>query len=148
MQIHDIKKNTSNKVSKRIGRGGDRGKTSGKGHKGQKARAGTSGRMELRDMIKKIPKLRGHGVQGNKDRSTIKSMIPISLSDISEKFENGENVTPITLNEKGLLVKQRGKLPQAKILSNGKITKKVIIDGMLISKSAKELVKKAGGEIK
>ncbi len=39
-----------------IGRGGKRGKTSGRGHKGQNARAGTSKRPEMRDIIKKLPK--------------------------------------------------------------------------------------------
>jgi len=61
MQLHQLKRNTPNKKAKRVGRGGKRGKTSGRGMKGQKARAGTSGRPEMRDIIKKIPKLRGHG---------------------------------------------------------------------------------------
>jgi len=148
MQTHNIKKNTSNKVSRRIGRGGDRGKTSGRGHKGQNARAGTSGRMELRDMIKKIPKLRGHGVQGNRNKSIMKSMKPISLSDISDKYVDGEKVNQFTLVEKGLLNKEKGKIPQAKILANGEIDKKVIIENLLISKSAKDIIEKAGGEVK
>ena len=59
--ITHTKRNTPNKKSRRVGRGGKRGKTSGRGTKGQKARAGRKLRPELRDTIKKIPKMRGHG---------------------------------------------------------------------------------------
>ena len=62
MQLHELKPTTPKKSAKRIGRGGKRGKTSGRGHKGQKARAGNSTRPEMREIIKKLPKLRGHGV--------------------------------------------------------------------------------------
>ena len=62
MQLHDLKPSSSRQTKKRIGRGGKRGKTSGRGHKGQAARAGNSTRPEMREMIKKIPKLRGHGI--------------------------------------------------------------------------------------
>ena len=44
--------------------------------KGQKARAGNSTRPELRDIIKKIPKLRGHGVNGNKNKAIINKFLP------------------------------------------------------------------------
>ena len=53
----------SAKIAKRrVGRGGKRGKTSGRGHKGQRQHGGHGVRPELRDMIKKLPKLRGHGI--------------------------------------------------------------------------------------
>jgi large subunit ribosomal protein L15 len=61
MQAHTLKRNTPNKKTPRVGRGGVRGKTSGRGTKGQKARSGRKMRPEMRDLIKKIPKLRGHG---------------------------------------------------------------------------------------
>ena len=61
MQLHELKPTKARKSVKRIGRGGKRGKTSGRGTKGQKARAGNSMRPEMRDIIKKLPKLRGHG---------------------------------------------------------------------------------------
>ena len=51
MQIHTLKRNTSNKKARQVGRGGKRGKTSGRGGKGQTARAGNKRRPELRDMI-------------------------------------------------------------------------------------------------
>src|SRR3989344_3956552 len=61
MQLHELKPTAVRKTAKRIGRGGKRGKTSGRGGKGQTARTGNSTRPEMRDFIKKLPKLRGHG---------------------------------------------------------------------------------------
>ncbi len=61
MQIHQIKRVHPNKKSKLVARGGKRGKTAGKGGKGQTARAGHRVRPAMRDIIKKLPKLRGHG---------------------------------------------------------------------------------------
>ena len=62
MQLHEVVPFYAPVAAKRIGRGGKRGKTSGKGGKGQTARAGARPRPEMRDFIKKLPKLRGHGV--------------------------------------------------------------------------------------
>ena len=61
---------TKNKKTRQVGRGGTRGKTSGRGTKGQNARAGRKKRPELRDFIKRIPKLRGRG------KSSLKSFKP------------------------------------------------------------------------
>lgn len=66
MQFHSLKRKTPNKKSAAVGRGGKRGKTSGRGTKGQNARAGRKKRPELRDFIKRIPKLRGRGKNSNK----------------------------------------------------------------------------------
>ena len=76
MQTHNITAHSANKTRKRVGRGGGRGKTSGRGMKGQNARTGNSKRPEMRDVIKKIPKLanlvkncRSKGVLQNKHHS-------------------------------------------------------------------------------
>ncbi len=61
MQFHNLQPKTKRKTSKAVGRGGTRGKTSGRGTKGQNARAGRKKRPELRDFIKRFPKLRGRG---------------------------------------------------------------------------------------
>ena len=61
MQFHTLKRKTKNKKARQVGRGGTRGKTSGRGTKGQNARAGRKKRPELRDFIKRFPKLRGRG---------------------------------------------------------------------------------------
>lgn len=68
MQFHSLKRKTPNKKSRSVGRGGKRGKTSGRGTKGQNARAGRKKRPELRDFIKRVPKLRGRGVSALKSR--------------------------------------------------------------------------------
>ena len=68
MQFHNLQSKTKRKKSRQVGRGGTRGKTAGRGTKGQNARAGRKKRPELRDMIKRIPKLRGRG------RSSLKSL--------------------------------------------------------------------------
>ncbi len=60
MQLHQISKNKARKSPKRVGRGGKKGTYCGRGIKGQKARAGAKIRPELRDFIKKIPKVRGY----------------------------------------------------------------------------------------
>ncbi|HWA32414.1 MAG TPA: hypothetical protein VG694_03110 [Candidatus Paceibacterota bacterium] len=60
MQIHDVKRKHKNKKDRLVGRGGKHAKTSGRGGKGQTARAGNKRRPELRDIIKKLPKLRGY----------------------------------------------------------------------------------------
>ncbi|OHA91672.1 MAG: hypothetical protein A2758_01030 [Candidatus Zambryskibacteria bacterium RIFCSPHIGHO2_01_FULL_49_18] len=61
MQFHNLKRKTPNKKSRQVGRGGTRGKTAGRGTKGQNARAGRKKRPEIRDVIKRVPKLRGRG---------------------------------------------------------------------------------------
>ena len=60
MQIHDLKRQHKNKKDRIVGRGGKHAKTSGRGGKGQTARAGNKRRPELRDIIKKLPKNRGY----------------------------------------------------------------------------------------
>lgn len=60
MQIHNLKRTHKNKKDRLVGRGGKHAKTSGRGGKGQTARAGNKRRPELRDIIKKLPKLRGY----------------------------------------------------------------------------------------
>lgn len=61
MQSHTLQAKTKRIKHRQVGRGGTRGKTSGKGTKGQNARSGRKKRPELRDFIKRFPKLRGRG---------------------------------------------------------------------------------------
>ncbi len=60
MQIHNLKRTHKNKGDRLVGRGGRRGKTAGRGGKGQTARSGNKRRPELRDIIKRLPKNRGY----------------------------------------------------------------------------------------
>ncbi len=128
-----------------VGRGGKRGKTSGRGGKGQTARAGNKRRPELRDFIKRIPKLRGRGVNSNKSISTF--VVPVNLSDIEAKFQNGSIVNPKTLVEAGIVNTFNGKIPSIKILATGEITKKLSFENCVISASAKAKIEKIGGSV-
>ncbi len=137
------------KSKPRVGRGGKRGKTSGRGTKGQKARAGHSIRPEMRDFIKRFPKLRGHGIHRARsvNSSNIKPL-PVNLATINDKYENGEEVSIDSLLEKGIVSLRSGKKPAVKILAKGAIEKKVTIVGLPVSESVKKAIEKAGGQIK
>lgn len=148
MQIHDLKKSNLSRDNKRVGRGGKRGKTAGKGMKGQNARQGNSKRPEMRDIIKKIPKLRGHGIHGNRPEAIMTDAVAINVSMIDSAYEAGETVSPKTLVAKGLASKSQGKLPEVKILGDGEISTKVSVVSCAISASAREKIEKAGGLVK
>ncbi len=148
MQLHQLQPRTTRKSIKRVGRGGKRGKTSGKGGKGQTARAGGKPRPEMRDTIKRLPKLRGHGK--NRARTVNADQMPIvviNLSALEASFEAGETVSPATLLAKGLIVTKKGKVPEVKILGNGEITKKITLSGCLFSTPVKAKIEKAGGSV-
>lgn len=132
----------------RVGRGGKRGKTSGKGMKGQKSRAGNSMRPELRDMIKKIPKLRGHGK--NRARTVNNERVlalPVNLTALEEAFATGSEINPRALEAKGIIRIRGGKTPVVKILGTGTLSKKFMITGCLASLSAKEKIEALGGKV-
>lgn len=146
MQLNQVQPKTKRQTKKRVGRGGLRGKTSGRGMKGQKARAGHSLRPEMRDIIKKLPKLRGHGK--NRARTVNSSVVKpatVNLRTLESLFTAGETVTPETLVERGAVSRARGRVPQVKILGTGNLTKKLSVSGCLFSKSAKDAVEKVGG---
>lgn len=145
MQLHNLKKNKANREAKQIGRGGKRGKTSGKGTKGQNARSGRKKRPEMRDIIKRIPKLRGRGKNSFKSIK-IKSVV-VNLASVAEKFKEGEVVTKAALVEKGLIESKNGKLPEPKILGGLKISKSLTLNGLKVSESVKKFVTEAGGKI-
>ncbi|MCH7989979.1 MAG: uL15 family ribosomal protein [Planctomycetes bacterium] len=149
MQLHELKPNTKLRASKRIGRGGKRGKTSGRGMKGQRARAGHRIRPEIRDLIKKLPKLRGHGKNRARtvNDSTRKALV-VNLVQLEEYFVAGENITPTVLKEKGLIHVSKGaRKPTIKILGTGSLTKKFTFLDCIVSKTARVKIEKAGGSI-
>ena len=149
MQLHELKPTSARATKKRIGRGGKRGKTSGKGHKGQKARAGNSTRPEIREHIKKLPKLRGHGVNRAKtvNSGRVRPVV-INVAALEGALEAGATVTPKTLVAAGVIATVRRKAPAVKILGNGEITKKFSIENCEVSASAKTKIEAAGGTIK
>lgn len=144
MQTHNLKRKTENMKKIQVGRGGKRGKTSGRGTKGQKARAGHKIRPEIRDMIKRLPKLRGRGVNSNK--SIQKDTVPVNLSDLGV-FKANEIVSPKTIVDKGILATVHGRYPRVKILSLGEITSAVTVRDCEVSAGAKAKIEKAGGKI-
>lgn len=129
-----------------VARGGKRGKTAGRGTKGQKARAGHKIRPEMRDVIKRLPKMRGRGKNSNLSIQT--KAVAVNLSTIDKVFASGDTVTPATLVEKGVVGMWKGAFPQVKVLSVGEISKKLTVDGCEISAAAKEKIEKAGGSVK
>jgi large subunit ribosomal protein L15 len=115
MQFHNLKRNKANRKAKQVGRGGTRGKTSGKGTKGQNARSGRKKRPEMRDIIKRMPKLRGRGKNSLKTRK--EKATPINLSRVKEFFKGNEEITAKTLLEKGIIKLRNGKVPKIKVLN-------------------------------
>jgi len=143
MQLHDLKRKTKNRKFRQVGRGGKRGKTSGRGTKGQNARAGRKKRPEIRDIIKKLPKQRGRGVSPNK--SIGPHAVVVNLALIDRKFSSGEVISPVSLVQKGIVAGLRGR--RIKILGDGNITKKLTFTSCDFSASAREKITSAGGVI-
>lgn len=143
MQIHQLKPSHKRKKKRRVGRGGKRGAFSGRGQKGQKARAGRKMKPSIREIIKKYPKLRGYKFKKFFSGSAI-----VNLETLEKDFDSKETVNPQILLEKGLIRRIKGKMPKVKILGNGEIKKALIIENCAVSKQAKEKVEKAGGEIR
>lgn len=128
-----------------VARGGKRGKTSGRGGKGQSARAGNKRRPEWRDIIKKLPKLRGRGV--NQHKSIVEKPLVVNLAMIDGAFAANDAVTPTTLVEKGVIATWSGRIPAVKILGDGELKKALKVSGCVVSETAKAEIEKAGGSV-
>lgn len=149
MNIHDIKRVHKNKKPKLLGRGGKRGKTSGRGGKGQTARTGNKRRPEMRDIIKKIPKRRGYGK--NRARTVNDGVVrplAINLGDLAKHFKAGETVSPATLLEKGRIKRSGGHMPKVKILATGDLSSALTFEKVILSSEARAKIEKAGGTVR
>lgn len=142
MQLNQLKSISSRKKRKRVGRGGKKGTYSGRGVKGQKARAGTRKEPSIRPFIKKFPKLRGIRMQ-----YSAKNIENVSIEMLEKKFKEGEVVSPETLQEKSLISLRWGKLPVVKILADGDIKKSLLFKDCEFSAAAREKIEKANGKI-
>ena len=142
MQLHNLQRKTTNKSVKRVGRGGGRGKTSGRGTKGQNARAGHKKRPDVREKLKKLPKLRGYAFNSIELKPAV-----INLSVLESMFAAGDVINPVTLRERGAVRGRKGVARAVKILGDGELTKKLVITGCTVSASAKTKIEKAGGSI-
>lgn len=122
----------------RVGRGegGRRGKTAGRGTKGQKARNNTRAGFEggQMPMARRIPKMRGF-------RNPFRVTYNVVNLDVLAQFPAGSEVSPATLKERGL-VHHKGLV---KILGNGEITHALDVRADAFSKSAVEKIRAAGG---
>ena len=142
MQLHEIKKNTTTKRKKRVGRGGKKGTYCGGGGKGQKGRAGAKFKPIIRGWIKRYPKLRGYNFNIQTNVSSI------NLDALEKTFEANAIVNPEVLVKTRIIRNVDGKNPAIKILGTGEIKKALTIEGCLVSKTAKEKIEKAGGTVK
>ena len=143
MKLHELKPAIgSTTAPKRLGRGvgSGLGKTSGKGHKGAKARSGggkrpgfEGGQMPL---TRRLPK-RGFTNIYRKEYATV------NVSAL-ECFEDGASVTAEALKEAGLISKT---LDGVKILGGGELTKKLTVSVDKVTDSAKEKIEAAGGKV-
>ncbi|KKQ35919.1 MAG: 50S ribosomal protein L15 [candidate division WS6 bacterium GW2011_GWA2_37_6] len=135
----------------RRGRGygsGRGGHTTGRGQKGQKSRSGYSrprpgfegGAMPL---SRRIPKLRGFSREAKKLK---KEVIVLNLNDL-EVLANKAKVDMKILIEKNLAKPKSGKA-EIKILSDGKLTKELHLEGLKVSKKAKQIIEKLKGSVK
>lgn len=143
MQVHQLKPIHISKRHKIVGRGGKKGTYSGRGIKGQSARAGRKMVPIIRELIKRYPKLRGYRTFVMPDNFAI-----VNLDVLDKYFEDGDTVNSENLFKKEIIRHINGKLPKVKILGKGKLSKKIMVENCKVSKTAKEAIEKAGGSIK
>ena len=144
MNLNDVHRGIrKHKKRKRIGRGtgSGHGKTCGRGHKGQRSRAGSSrhptfegGQMPL---VRRIPK------RGFHNRWAL-AVAVVNVGDLEERFQADDDVNPDTLKAKNLA---KGRFDLLKILGDGQLTKKLKVSAHRFSKSAREKIEQAGGQV-
>ena len=103
----------------------------------------------MREQIKKLPKLRGHGVNRAKtvNAERVRPVV-VNVAALETVFEAGASVTPQTLVAAGVVATVRRKAPAVKILGNGELSKKLTVEGCEVSASAKNKIEAAGGSVK
>jgi large subunit ribosomal protein L15 len=151
LNLHTLKPAQARKDRKRVGRGlgSGKGRYSGRGIKGQKSRAGShkmpaefeGGQTKI---FMRMPKLRGNT---SKDAMPIGPFrtytVPVNVAAL-EVFDDGAEVTPESLVEKGLMKNTR---TDVKLLGDGELKKKLTVRVHAISASAREKVEAAGGSV-
>ncbi len=143
--LNSLKRMTA-RSKMRVGRGGKRGKTAGRGTKGQNARAGRKKRPEMRDIIKKLPKRRGYGKnRGRTVDGTKQNAVAITIKRLEALFDEGSEVTLRTLAQKGII--RARKMTPVKIVGGGTMNKRLSFKGIGASASARAAIEKAGGVI-
>lgn len=142
MKLHELKPNPgARKERKRVGRGmaSGHGKTSGRGHKGQKARSGGGVRLGFEGgqtpLFQRLPK-RGFTNINRKEYAIV------NLETLN-RFADETEVTPELLIKEGIV---RNKNLDVKILGNGTLEKKLHVKAHKFSTAAKEAIEAAGGK--
>ncbi len=132
------------KRKKIVGRGDSAGKgsTCGRGHKGQNSRSGGGVRPGFEGG--QMPLYRRVARRGFSNYPFKQQYTPVNVEELELRFSDGDAVNLETLREKKIIKKS---VELVKILGNGSVTKKLTIDGLKISKSAKEMIEKAGGTV-
>jgi large subunit ribosomal protein L15 len=131
------------KKHRRIGRGPGSGwgKTAGRGHKGQKSRAGWSAKSIFQGgampLIRRVPK------RGFHNKFAVR-VATVNLSDLERAFDAGAEVNPESLRAKNLA---RARWDQLKVLGNGGLTKKLKVCAHRFSQTARAKIEQAGGEV-
>ncbi len=146
MKLHELRSIRTQKKHARVGRGGKRGTTSGRGQKGQRSRSGHRIRPASRDLILKLPKKRGFMNKPTSPKPRIVRM-DVLMKKITPLVGGGKEimVDMMTLKQVGLVPPEfRGKV---KILGTGTAAHQIVIKEILVSKSVKAAVEKAGGVI-
>lgn len=149
MNLTDLKPNAGAKrPAKRIGRGigSGTGKTSGGGHKGDKARGNTKPGFEggQTPTHRRLPQMRGtqgHNVGMSRPNKTIYAIVNLSAL---ERFDADTVVNPELLREAGII---NANDLRVKILSDGQLTKKITVQAHHFSKNAQEKIAALGGTI-
>ncbi len=144
MNLDDVHRGiVGHKPRKRVGRGigSGHGKTAGRGHKGQASRSGWSrkptfegGQMPL---TRRIPKRGFH----NRFARTV---AVVNVGQLEARFADGDEVTPETLKQRNLA---KGRYDLLKVLGDGQLKKRLKVAAHCFSRSAKEKIEQAGGEI-
>jgi len=143
INLHTLKSIKTAKPKRRLGRGlgSGKGRTSGRGHKGYKARAGSVARLRFEGgqmpFVLRMPKLKGF-----KNINRIEYKV-LNVGDLAVLAKEGK-ITKKNLVEKGII----GKKDKLKILGDGEIKEALEVEGDAFSKSAKEKIEKAGGVVK
>ena len=142
--LSNLKPNAGSRRSKKrvgCGEGSGHGKTSGRGHKGQKARSGGSIRLGFEGgqmpLLRRIPK------RGFNNANFKKVWGIVNLREL-ENFEAGTVITEVLLREKGLV---SGRIDGVKILGTGDISKALTVQVDAVSAGAREKLEKAGGKV-
>jgi large subunit ribosomal protein L15 len=142
MKLHELRPNKGAKKNRtRVGRGygSGKGKTCGRGEKGQKCRSGAKSRAWFEGG--QMPLQRRLPIRGFKNPTRVTYQV-VNLSDISARNLTGE-ITPEILKENGLINSLR---KPVKVLGNGDIEQSIEIKANAFSKTAVEKIEKAGGK--